>query len=84
MFVASPRRCLALPLLAVVAGLLAGPTRAQTYVAGQTYFGRNNYIEYRAGNMPLIVSAPHGGTLTPAELPDRTYGTNGVATVAPV
>jgi N-formylglutamate amidohydrolase len=46
-------------------------------VAGQTYFGRNNYIEYIAGNMPVILSAPHGGNLTPAELPDRTSGTFG-------
>ncbi len=53
------------------------PLRAagQTYVAGQTYFGRNNYIEYIAGDLPFIISAPHGGTLTPSELPDRTYGT---------
>ncbi|MBI3880238.1 MAG: hypothetical protein HY301_09255 [Verrucomicrobia bacterium] len=45
---------------------------AQPYVPGVTYFGRSNYIEYIAGNMPLIVSAPHGGALVPAELPDRT------------
>ncbi|MBN2375710.1 MAG: LamG domain-containing protein [Sedimentisphaerales bacterium] len=45
------------------------------YVPGQSYFGRNNYIEYIAGNSPIIVSAPHGGYLTPAEIPDRTWGT---------
>ncbi|HEY6168996.1 MAG TPA: hypothetical protein VI454_13220, partial [Verrucomicrobiae bacterium] len=56
--------------------LLAAPAAlAQTYVPGQTYFGRSNYIEYTAGNLPIIISAPHGGTLNPAELPDRTYGT---------
>ena len=48
---------------------------AQTYVAGQTYWGRNNYIEYLAGDLPFIISAPHGGTSNPTELPDRTYGT---------
>lgn len=42
------------------------------YVAGQSYFGRNNYIEYLAGNAPVILSAPHGGNLMPAEIPDRT------------
>ena len=31
------------------------------YVPGQSYFGRNNYIEYVAGNAPVIYSAPHGG-----------------------
>jgi len=53
----------------------AGPLLAQTYVAGQTYFGRNQYIEYMAGNLPVIIAAPHGGSLTPAELPNRTGGT---------
>src|SRR5687767_11336325 len=35
-------------------------------VAGTTYFGRNSYVEYIAGNIPLIISAPHGGVETPA------------------
>ena len=42
------------------------------YTPGQSYFGRNNYIEYVAGNAPVIYSAPHGGTLAPSEIPDRT------------
>ena len=42
------------------------------YTPGQSYFGRNNYIEYVAGNAPVIYSAPHGGPLTPSEIPDRT------------
>jgi hypothetical protein len=42
------------------------------YAPGQSYFGRNNYIEYIAGNAPVIYSAPHGGALTPSEIPDRT------------
>lgn len=33
--------------------------------------GQNDYVEYRVGNMPLVISIPHGGYLTPAELPDR-------------
>ena len=45
-----------------------------TFTPGKSYFGRNNYIEYIAGNTPYIVSAPHGGTLTPSEIPDRTSG----------
>ena len=52
-------------------------TNLPSYTPGSTYWGRVGvqYIEYIAGNMPLIISAPHGGTLTPSELPDRTYGT---------
>ena len=41
-------------------------------VAGRSYFGRNGYVEYIPGDIPLIISAPHGGILTPSELPDRT------------
>lgn len=47
------------------------------YTPGQSYFGRNNYIEYVAGNAPLIYTAPHGGSLTPGEIPDRTAGNCG-------
>jgi len=44
---------------------------AQTYAPGQAYFGRSNYIEYVAGDLPVIFSAPHGGDLVPAEIPNR-------------
>jgi hypothetical protein len=43
-----------------------------TFVPGTSYFGRNNYIEYIAGNSPYVLSAPHDGFLKPAEIPDRT------------
>jgi len=55
--------------------LLALAASAQTYVPGTSYFGRSNYIEYIAGNLPIIISEPHDGTLTPSEIPNRTYGT---------
>jgi hypothetical protein len=42
------------------------------YTPGKSYFGRNDYIEYVAGNAPLIYSAAHGGSLTPSEIADRT------------
>jgi len=56
---------------------LHSQTDLASYTPGTTYYGRVGvqYIEYIAGNMPLIISAPHGGTSTPSELPDRTYGT---------
>jgi hypothetical protein len=42
------------------------------YTPGQSYFGHKNYIEYIAGDGPIILSAAHGGDLAPAEIPDRT------------
>ena len=42
---------------------------------GQTYFGRNKYIEYIAGTLPFVLSAAHGGRDKPEELPDRVKGT---------
>ena len=50
-------------------------TTATTVVPGRSYFGRNDYVEYVAGDVPIVISAPHGGSLTPSEIPDRTYGT---------
>ena len=53
---------------------LAGGLAQVKYQPGQSYFGRSNYIEYLAGDMPVILSAPHGGALKPAEIPDRKSG----------
>jgi N-formylglutamate amidohydrolase len=49
--------------------------KAQPYTVGNRYFGRNNYIEYRAGNLPIIITAPHGGRLEPTAIPDRNCAT---------
>ncbi len=49
-----------------------------TLVEGQSYFGANNYVEYIPGNLPIIIGAPHAGSLIPSHLPiilDR--GTDG-------
>src|SRR5947207_15928869 len=62
------------PLLAALF-LFFSFAAAEEYQPGQTYFGRNKYIEYLAGDLPLIFSAPHGGREKPDELPDREQGT---------
>ena len=54
----------------------AGATTAKStnepqYVPGHSYFGADNYIEYIAGDAPVILTAPHGGALNPASIPDR-------------
>jgi hypothetical protein len=60
--------------LAITFGATADPL-----VPGTTYHGAEQYVEFTAGGLPLIVSAPHGGTLRPAGMPDRTGA--GVTTV---
>ncbi len=52
--------------------LIGSASLAQPFVPGQTYFSADGYIEYRCGNLPLILTAPHGGYLEPATLPDRS------------
>ena len=47
------------------------------FVAGQTYFGTSDYIEYLAGDLPVVISVPHGGHQEPSEIPDRELGTHG-------
>ena len=44
------------------------------YIEGSIYFGREEYIEYHSGSLPIILSAAHGGWKEPAEIPDRTQG----------
>lgn len=46
-------------------------------VAGARYLGRNDYVEYLPGTLPLVVSAGHGGRIAASEIPDRTYGVTG-------
>ena len=54
---------------------LAKTSLAQSiFIPGQSYLDSTNYVEYIAGNMPIIICAPHGGYLAPEEIPDRTSG----------
>ena len=44
---------------------------AQTFTVGESYKDDNNYIEYLPGNLPIILSSPHGGYLEPDSIPLR-------------
>lgn len=47
---------------------------AEDRVSGNSIFGQHNFIEYVPGELPLVIAAPHGGRLTPEEIPNRTNG----------
>lgn len=51
------------------------PATVTAYAPGTSYFGRKSYVEYIPGELPVVISAPHGGSLEPQEIPNRTYGT---------
>ncbi len=36
------------------------------------WFGTNDWVEYRPGTLPVILSAPHGGGVEPPSIPDRS------------
>lgn len=61
------------PMFVLASLILCSTASAQceNYLVGETYFGVNDYIEYRPGDMPLIIAVPHGGYLTPQEISDR-------------
>ncbi|HUF28432.1 MAG TPA: hypothetical protein VMM18_15755 [Gemmatimonadaceae bacterium] len=70
-----------LPVGATVLILTACPggdaTQPDPYVPGRSYFGANDYVEYIAGDLPLVFTAAHGGLLAPADIPVRTEGACG-------
>ena len=59
----------------LVAAAAAGVAVAQSLPVGATRWSPLGYVEYIVGNAPIVVSAGHGGELSPASIPDRTYGT---------
>ena len=44
---------------------------SQNFEVGETYFDANEYVEYLHGNLPIIISVPHGGEKEPENIPDR-------------
>jgi N-formylglutamate amidohydrolase len=62
------------PLNIILILTLAVCGHAEELVPGNSVFGQRNFIEYTPGELPLIITAPHGGRLTPEEIQNRTNG----------
>src|SRR5690606_24474217 len=77
--ISSTRRLFA-PLLVVSLCLATASLPAQTAQAGESLFGRNDYVEYIVGDLPLILTSGHGGALRPDEIATRTWGVTGADT----
>ncbi|TVR59787.1 MAG: hypothetical protein EA422_14675 [Gemmatimonadales bacterium] len=57
-------------------GLVAEVTgRTVPPEVGVRLTGHREFVEYTPGTLPLVITASHGGTLLPGDLPDRTWGT---------
>ncbi len=72
------------PTTGTITPVVTGPVIPPgPYVPGQAYVGKNSYIEYVAGNAPIVLTAPHGGAVVPIEIPDRVASNcGGSATTA--
>lgn len=53
---------------------LVGAIHAADFAPGRSNFGEKSYIESIPGNLPLVISAPHGGREKPDEIPQREKG----------
>lgn len=58
-------------ILLVLMSMMVLSCYSQTYVPGKSYRGNGSFVEYMDGNLPLIISVPHGGYDKPDFIPDR-------------
>ncbi len=54
--------------------LLTPALVAAEFKPGESAFADKKYVEYVAGDLPLVICAPHGGREKPAEIPSRQQG----------
>lgn len=47
------------------------PIYSPTFIPGVSSFDSTGYVEYIPGNLPVIISVPHGGYLEPNSIPNR-------------
>lgn len=50
--------------------LITQATIAQQKFVPKSHFDENKWIEYIEGNLPLVISVPHGGRITVDTIPN--------------
>ncbi len=50
------------------------PAAPADKIPGQSYFDPARYVEYVAGDLPIVLTSPHGGRLKPDAIRNRTQG----------
>lgn len=63
---------LQVPVIALA--LLLTRTVQAAAVTPESRFGAERYVEYVPGDLPVVFTSPHGGTLRPESVPDRKEG----------
>lgn len=58
-------------LLILVFDLYPDPVLSQSYTSGLSVTDSTGYVEYLPGNLPIVISVPHGGYLQPLDIPRR-------------
>jgi hypothetical protein len=64
------RRHIKIVLLLIITLPFSFSSISQIYVSGETYLDTTGFVEYWPGNLPVIISVPHGGLLQPDSIPD--------------
>lgn len=54
-------------LIILISLLFVKNTKSQDIIEGT-----NGYVTYQHGTLPIVISVPHGGSLMPSDIPDRT------------
>ena len=63
-------------LTALVLALGCAPafSAAAEKLPAEITFGTDRFVEYDRGDLPIVLTSPHGGRLRPDAIPDRTEG----------
>lgn len=66
--------------LATFASLAIAANPTTEPAPDEAVFGTHRYIEYDAGDLPIVITSPHGGRLRPSSIPNREEGVVGADT----